>query len=31
LTLKRADGSSYDVSAAISERPSVLIFYRGGW
>ncbi len=31
LTLTGADGSPVDLRTAVSERPSVLIFYRGGW
>ncbi len=31
LTLTNLDGSPYDLSGAISEKPAVLIFYRGGW
>lgn len=31
LTLKKIDGSSFDLNAAIRTKPSILIFYRGGW
>lgn len=31
LTLRGIDGGSFDLNGAISKRPSVLIFYRGGW
>ncbi|MFQ5865721.1 MAG: hypothetical protein ACE5IW_10875 [bacterium] len=31
LTLTTVDGSSFDLNTAISEKPAVLIFYRGGW
>lgn len=29
--LKIADGTDFDLKAAIAEQPTVLIFYRGGW
>ncbi len=31
LTLTTMDGSPFDLNAAITEKPTVLIFYRGGW
>jgi peroxiredoxin len=31
LTLKAADGKAYDLNKALAEKPTVLIFYRGGW
>jgi hypothetical protein len=31
LTLTTVNGSSFDLNAAITEKPTVLIFYRGGW
>jgi peroxiredoxin len=31
MTLRAPDGSAYDLAAAVSEKPAVLIFYRGGW
>lgn len=31
LTLTAADGSRFDLNAAILKKPTVLIFYRGGW
>jgi peroxiredoxin len=31
VTLLNADGSAFDLDAALSEKPTVLIFYRGGW
>lgn len=31
LTLTTLNGSSFDLNAAIAEKPTVLIFYRGGW
>lgn len=31
LTLTAADGRSFDLNAAITKKPTVLIFYRGGW
>ncbi|HEY2932135.1 MAG TPA: hypothetical protein VGK99_10345 [Acidobacteriota bacterium] len=27
----RVDGTPFDLSAAVSQKPAVLIFYRGGW
>jgi hypothetical protein len=29
--LKGVDGSAVDVSALLAEKPSVVVFYRGGW
>ena len=31
LTLATADGTPFDVSEAIRQKPTVLVFYRGGW
>ena len=31
LTLTKIDGNSFDLNAAIAAKPTVLIFYRGGW
>ena len=31
LTLSRADGSPFDLAAAIASQPTIVIFYRGGW
>jgi peroxiredoxin len=31
LTLKAVDGSAYDLNASVAKKPTVLIFYRGGW
>ena len=31
LTLKTGEGESYDLNAAIEGKPSILVFYRGGW
>jgi peroxiredoxin len=31
LTLKGSDGKAFDLTAAVAKRPTVLIFYRGGW
>jgi peroxiredoxin len=30
-TLRRPDGEEVDVAALYSEKPTVLVFYRGGW
>jgi hypothetical protein len=31
LTLQRMDGSELDLSQEVRRKPTVLIFYRGGW
>ncbi|GAB4454381.1 MAG: hypothetical protein OHK0029_08880 [Armatimonadaceae bacterium] len=31
LTLRTPDGKAFNLSAALAEKPTVLIFYRGGW
>jgi len=31
LTLKTPDGGDFDLNAAVEAKPTVLIFYRGGW
>ncbi len=31
LTLKTVAGKSFDLNTAIKAKPTVLIFYRGGW
>lgn len=31
VELRTADGSAFDLTAAIAEKPAVLVFYRGGW
>ena len=31
VTVQAADGTPFDLGAACSEKPTVLIFYRGGW
>jgi len=31
VTLKKADGSSVSLQALLMQKPTVLIFYRGGW
>ncbi len=31
LTLTAVDGSAFDLNAAIAQKPTILIFYRGGW
>lgn len=31
LTLKNLDDSDFDLNAAIAQKPTILIFYRGGW
>lgn len=31
LVLRDVDGNSFDLNAAISAKPTILVFYRGGW
>jgi peroxiredoxin len=31
LTLETVDGKAFDLNAAVAKKPTVLIFYRGGW
>ena len=31
LTLTTIDGGDFNLNAAIKEKPTLLIFYRGGW
>lgn len=31
VTLKTADGTDFSLRAAVGKKPSILIFYRGGW
>jgi peroxiredoxin len=31
LTLPDTNGQPFDVNAAVRERPTILLFYRGGW
>ena len=31
LTLEQADGSAFDLGDAMASKPTILIFYRGGW
>lgn len=31
VTVKTSDGKSFDLGAALAEKPTVLVFYRGGW
>lgn len=31
VTVQAADGTAFDLGAALSEKPTILIFYRGGW
>ncbi len=31
LTLKTLEDKSFDLSAALARKPTILIFYRGGW
>lgn len=29
--LRAADGSKFEATRAVRERPAILVFYRGGW
>ena len=31
LTLRAGDGSSVDLNETVASRPTILVFYRGGW
>ncbi|WP_221251035.1 thioredoxin domain-containing protein [Desulfuromonas versatilis] len=31
VTLKNLDGQPFDLASAVREKPTILIFYRGGW
>jgi len=31
LILKQSDGSAFDLGDAMASKPTILIFYRGGW
>ena len=31
VTVQSPDGSPFDLGAALAEKPTILIFYRGGW
>ena len=31
LELTATDGAPFDLNAALASKPTVLIFYRGGW
>ena len=31
VTLQTVDGEPFDLNRAVSERPSALVFHRGGW
>jgi peroxiredoxin len=31
LTLRTSDGEPFDLNGALAEKPTVLVFYRGGW
>jgi len=31
LTLTTAEGEPFDLAAAVEEKPTILILYRGGW
>ena len=31
VTLRKPDGSNFDLKAAIEKKPTILVFYRGGW
>jgi len=31
VTLKNSDGELFDLVASVTKKPTILIFYRGGW
>lgn len=31
VTLETVDGDPFDLNRAVSQQPSVLVFYRGAW
>ena len=31
ITLQKIDGSDLDLAEAVARKPTILIFYRGGW
>ena len=31
ISVRRSDGSALDLAGAVKERPTILVFYRGGW
>jgi len=31
ITVKTTDGTMFDLAAALKTKPTVLVFYRGGW
>ncbi len=31
VVLRTVEGNSFDLMAAVRAKPSILIFYRGGW
>lgn len=31
ITLQTLDGKSFDLNRAVAEKPTVLIYFRGGW
>lgn len=31
ITLEDLDGKSFDLNAAIAAKPTILIYFRGGW
>lgn len=31
ITIRTSDGSKFDLTAALGEKPTVIVFYRGGW
>lgn len=31
ITVQSLDGKSFDLNKAIAEKPTVLIYFRGGW
>lgn len=31
ISVRAADGSMFEIAKAVSEKPAILVFYRGGW
>ena len=31
VTLRTAEGADFDLAAAVKKKPSIVVFYRGGW
>ena len=31
VALRTADGATFDLAKAVKKKPSIVVFYRGGW